>query len=64
MSVQEAAPVEIYTPDRKAEFLLNNAVDAEDYRCAVREVRSLGIDPEAVPHANLLTRSAQTNEPG
>jgi bifunctional DNA-binding transcriptional regulator/antitoxin component of YhaV-PrlF toxin-antitoxin module len=43
-------PVEVYSPERKAEFLLNNAVDAEDYAHAVAEVRALGLDPEAIPH--------------
>ena len=32
-------PVERYTPERKAEFLLSNAVDANDYRRARKEVR-------------------------
>ena len=45
-----AYPVEQYPPARVAEFLLNNAVDAADYRQAVKEVRQLGIDPAAVPH--------------
>ena len=43
-------PLEIYTPERKAEFLLNNAVTREDYDWATKEVRKLGIDPEKVPH--------------
>jgi len=43
-------PVERYTPERKAEFLLSNAVDEEDYRRARRDVRKLGLDPDAVPH--------------
>jgi AbrB family looped-hinge helix DNA binding protein len=43
-------PIEAYTPSRKAEFLLNNAVDLEDYQRAVREVRGLGIDPDTIPH--------------
>ena len=43
-------PVERYTPDRKAEFLLSNAVDEEDYRRARRDVRKLGLDPDAIPH--------------
>ncbi len=43
-------PIEIYTPERRAEFLLSNAVDAEDYRRAVEEVRKLGVDPNDVPH--------------
>jgi bifunctional DNA-binding transcriptional regulator/antitoxin component of YhaV-PrlF toxin-antitoxin module len=45
-----AVPVEIYTPGRVAEFLLSNAVDAKDYRAAVRAVRKLGISPETVAH--------------
>ncbi|MFH1015324.1 MAG: AbrB/MazE/SpoVT family DNA-binding domain-containing protein [Nitrospirota bacterium] len=43
-------PVEIYTPERKAEFLLNNAITPEDYAWAVKEVRKMGLDPEAIPH--------------
>jgi AbrB family looped-hinge helix DNA binding protein len=42
--------VEIYTPERMAEFFLNNAIDATDYEWAVAEVRRLGIDPSVVPH--------------
>ncbi|HUW63303.1 MAG TPA: AbrB/MazE/SpoVT family DNA-binding domain-containing protein [Spirochaetia bacterium] len=42
--------VEIYTPERKAEFLLNNAVNDEDYVWAVNEVRKLGLDPANIPH--------------
>jgi AbrB family looped-hinge helix DNA binding protein len=45
-----AYPVEMYPPARVAEFLLNNAVDQDDYKSAVEEVRRLGIDPEDVPH--------------
>lgn len=45
-----AVPVEMYSVRRKAEFLLNNAVDAADYRRAVRAVRNLGLDPADVPH--------------
>lgn len=43
-------PLEIYTPERKAEFLLNNAITLEDYAWAVKEVKKLGVDPETVPH--------------
>jgi AbrB family looped-hinge helix DNA binding protein len=43
-------PVERYTPERKAEFLLSNAVDADDYREARKQVRKLGLDPDKVPH--------------
>ena len=43
-------PVEIYTPERKAQFLLMNAVDAADYAETVREVRKMGLDPDTIPH--------------
>ena len=46
----EMPAVEIYTPERKAEFLLSNAVDAEDYTRAEEEVRKMGLDPAAIPH--------------
>ncbi len=45
-----ALPVEIYTPERKAEFLLSNAVDPEDYRAAVAEVKKIGLEPTNIPH--------------
>lgn len=44
-------PIEVYTPERIAEFVLNNAVGREDYLRAVDEVRSMGIDPDTIPHA-------------
>lgn len=43
-------PLEMYTPERKAQFLLSNAVDAADYAAAVEEVRAMGLDPNAIPH--------------
>lgn len=43
-------PVEIYTPERRAEFLLNNAVDAKDYRRALAEVKRMGLDPSRIKH--------------
>jgi len=43
-------PIEIYTPERKAEFLLNNVVTSEDYARAVREVRKMGLDPNRISH--------------
>jgi AbrB family looped-hinge helix DNA binding protein len=43
-------PVEVYTPERKAEFLLTNATDADDYEKAVAEVRKLGLDPKNIKH--------------
>jgi AbrB family looped-hinge helix DNA binding protein len=43
-------PVESYSQERKAEFLLSNATTEKDYRRARREVRKLGLDPDAIPH--------------
>jgi AbrB family looped-hinge helix DNA binding protein len=45
-----ALPIEIYSPERRAELLLENAVDASDYQRARRLVRALGLDPDAIPH--------------
>ena len=53
-----ALPVEIYTPERKAGFLLSNAVDAEDYRTAVAEVKKMGLDPANIQHHKLRKRRA------
>jgi AbrB family looped-hinge helix DNA binding protein len=49
-------PVEIYTPERKAEFLLNNAITPEDYAWAVKEVKKLGVDPQKIPCKKLKKR--------
>ena len=43
-------PIEIYTPERRAEFLLNNAVGAEDYRRARAEVKRMGLDTDRINH--------------
>jgi AbrB family looped-hinge helix DNA binding protein len=43
-------PIEVYSNERKAEFLLNNAVTDEDYARARDEVRSLGVNPDIVAH--------------
>jgi AbrB family looped-hinge helix DNA binding protein len=43
-------PIEKYSPERKAEFLLFNATNAVDYRKAQAEVQKLGIDPDSIPH--------------
>lgn len=45
-----ALPTEIYTLERRAEFLLSNAVDKEEYQKAFAEIRQMGINPESIPH--------------
>ncbi len=42
--------IEIYTPERLAEFFLNNAMDKDDYLEARKEVQALGIDPDSINH--------------
>ena len=42
--------VEIYTPERLAEFFLNNAMDREDYLEARQEVEAMGIAPDSIDH--------------
>ncbi len=43
-------PVERYSPERKAEFLLSTATTDADYRRARKAVRGLGLDPDSIPH--------------
>ncbi len=45
-----AVPVENYSSERRAEFLLSNAVGRRDYERARDEVRERGLDPETVAH--------------
>jgi len=41
---------ESYTPERRAEFLLNSAVTREDYAWARAECERLGVDPDSIDH--------------
>lgn len=43
-------PVEVWSPERRAAFLLENAVDRKDYAWAREEVRRMGLDPDQIPH--------------
>ena len=45
-----ALPVETYSQERVAEFLLSNAVDMDDYASAVTRVRAMGLDPDSITH--------------
>jgi uncharacterized protein len=45
-----AVPIESYSPERQAEFLLSNAVDDQDYARARAAVQEMGVDPDSVPH--------------
>ena len=54
-----ALPVEVYGPERKAAFLLDNAVDADDYRRAREAVVAMGLDPDEVEHVPPRSRKAR-----
>lgn len=43
-------PIERYTPERKAEFLLTNAIDQKEYQRARKDVEKMGLDPDTIPH--------------
>lgn len=43
-------PVERYSAERKAEFLLGNSTSRADYERARKAVRKLGLDPDSIPH--------------
>jgi AbrB family looped-hinge helix DNA binding protein len=45
-----AMPIEVYSPGRKAEFLLNNAMDEQDYQAARQTVQAMGLNPDEIPH--------------
>jgi bifunctional DNA-binding transcriptional regulator/antitoxin component of YhaV-PrlF toxin-antitoxin module len=49
-AISPPVEVEIYTPERLAEFFLNNAMDEEDYHEARQEVLAMGIDPDTINH--------------
>ncbi|HEY2019020.1 MAG TPA: AbrB/MazE/SpoVT family DNA-binding domain-containing protein [Bryobacteraceae bacterium] len=51
-----AVPVEIYTPQRKAEFFLNNAITKEDYDQACEDIRAMGLDPNNIPFTEGVNR--------
>lgn len=45
-----AVPLEIYSPERRAELLLENTIDPQDYAQAQEHVRKMGLDPDAIAH--------------
>jgi hypothetical protein len=52
-TVISSSDVEVYTPERLAEFFLNNAMDREGYIEVRTEVESMGIDPDSIEHRPL-----------
>ena len=49
-TMKDFLPVESYSPESRAAFLLNNAVSAEDYRQARAEVKRMGLHPNRIKH--------------
>jgi bifunctional DNA-binding transcriptional regulator/antitoxin component of YhaV-PrlF toxin-antitoxin module len=45
-----ATPIETYSDERTAEFLLTNTADLAEYEAARREVKAMGVDPDRIPH--------------
>src|SRR5665647_638739 len=45
-----AYQTEVYTPERSAEFMLNNAVTAAEFDQALAAVLAMGLDPDSIPH--------------
>ena len=45
-----AFPLEMYTPERQAEFLLSSAVGPKDYAQAKEAVRKMGLDVRKILH--------------
>lgn len=43
-------PLEVYSPEQRAELLLSNAVDEDDYRAAREAVERMGLDPDEIAH--------------
>jgi AbrB family looped-hinge helix DNA binding protein len=46
----KAVPIEEYSDQRRAQFILNNAIDRADYERARKRVQQMGLDPDRVPH--------------
>lgn len=51
-----AMAIEKYTPERQAEFILSNAIDAKDYQHARDAVKTMGLNPDKIPHIKPKTR--------
>ncbi len=49
-AVTSPVDVETYTPERLAEFFLNNVMSKEGYLEARKDVKAMGIDPDTVDH--------------
>jgi len=49
-AVTTPGEVEVYTPERLAEFFLNNVLTKAGYLEARNDVEQMGIDPDSIDH--------------
>jgi len=56
-AVTTPVEVEIYTPERLAEFFLNNVLTKQGYLEARRDVEQMGIHPDSIDHIRGLNES-------
>jgi AbrB family looped-hinge helix DNA binding protein len=49
-AVTAPVEVEIYTPERLAEFFLNNVMTRDGYLEARKDVEQMGINPDSIDH--------------
>ncbi len=45
-----ALPIETYSPERKAAFILSNSISSEDYEAAQKAVIAMGLNPTRIEH--------------
>jgi hypothetical protein len=57
IAVNRQLPLEVYSNERIAEFLLNNSMPGDDYERARARVRELGVDPDAIAPAGPAPRT-------
>ena len=49
-AVTSPVELEIYTPERLAEFFLNNVLTKDGYLEARKDVEEMGLDPDSIDH--------------
>ena len=45
-----ALPIETYSLERKAEFILSNSISKKDYEASKEAVKAMGLDPNKIKH--------------
>lgn len=55
-------PIEQYSNVKKAEFLLSNSIDKEDYQLARQEVIKMGLNPDEISHTKPVDEGGQKSK--